>query len=80
MYRYDQFIKGFNCFIKNFTGVILNCETVLTLDQDVKQTVTAYCALLSVIETCKRRSKDLWYYIAQTIAFGRKGIPPLLIS
>lgn len=38
-----------------------------------------YAALLSVIETCHRRSVDPWAYIAQTIALGRKGIAPVAI-
>ena len=36
----------------------------------------AYTALLSVIETCLLRKQDIWAYIAQTIALGRKGIMP----
>jgi hypothetical protein len=39
----------------------------------------AYAALLSVIETCRRRNQDPWAYIAQTIANARKGISPLPI-
>lgn len=39
----------------------------------------AYAALLSVIETCHRRSVDPWAYITQTIALGRKGTAPVAI-
>ena len=37
---------------------------------------SAYAALLSVIETCRRRNQDPWAYIAETIANARKGIAP----
>ncbi|MCP4112874.1 MAG: transposase, partial [Desulfobacteraceae bacterium] len=36
----------------------------------------AYAALLSVTETCRLRNQDIWAYIAQAIALGRKGITP----
>ena len=42
----------------------------------------AYCSLLSVIETCRLRKVDPWYYIAQVIAQSRKGIlpPPIPVA
>ncbi len=36
----------------------------------------AYSALLSVIETCRLRKVNPWDYIAEGIAFGRKGMNP----
>ncbi len=35
----------------------------------------AYAALLSVIETCRRRNRSPWPYLAEVIALRRKGLP-----
>jgi hypothetical protein len=42
----------------------------------------AYSALLSVIETCRLRKVNPWDYIADVIAFGRKGLkaPPVPVG
>ena len=36
----------------------------------------AYSSLLSVIETCRLRNIDPWSYLAEVIAFARKGLSP----
>jgi len=36
----------------------------------------AYAAILSVIETCRRRKIDAWSFITKTVGTARKGEPP----
>src|SRR5450631_2030306 len=36
----------------------------------------AYAAILSVIETCRRRKIDAWGFITKTVGYARRGEPP----